>query len=57
VRWIDMDSINRSNTQAEHRSVIEGLKARDEEACVSVLEKHIDRRLDRITSAIKEGYA
>jgi DNA-binding GntR family transcriptional regulator len=25
--------------------------------CVSVLEKHIDRRLDRITSAIKEGYA
>jgi hypothetical protein len=22
-----------------------------------VLEKHIDRRLDRITSAIKEGYA
>ena len=32
-------------------------KARDEAACVSVLEKHIDRRLDRITSAIKEGYA
>ena len=22
-----------------------------------MLEKHIDRRLDRITSAIKEGYA
>jgi DNA-binding GntR family transcriptional regulator len=57
VRWIDMDRINRSNTQAEHRAVVEGLKARDEEACVSVLEKHIDRRLDRITSAIKEGYA
>jgi hypothetical protein len=34
-----------------------GLKARDEATCVSVLEKHIDRRLDRITSAIKEGYA
>jgi hypothetical protein len=29
------------------------LKARDEQTCVSVLEKHIDR----ITSAIKEGYA
>src|SRR6478752_2113033 len=38
VRWIDMDRINRSNTQAEHRAVVEGLKARDEEACVSVLE-------------------
>ena len=52
-----MDRINRSNTQAEQRAVVEGLKARDEETCVSVLEKHINRRLDRITSAIKEGYA
>src|ERR1700761_321338 len=57
VRWIDMDRINRSNTQAEHRAVLLGLKGRDEEACVAVLEKHIDRRLDTITSAIKEGYA
>ncbi|UFS91681.1 GntR family transcriptional regulator [Bradyrhizobium daqingense] len=57
VRWIDMDSVNRSNTQGEHRAVIEGLKARDEGTCVAVLERHIDRRLDRITAAIKEGYA
>jgi DNA-binding GntR family transcriptional regulator len=57
VRWIDMDRVNRSNTQVEHRAVIEGLKARDEATCIAVLEKHIDRRLDRITSAIKEGYA
>jgi hypothetical protein len=57
VRWIDMDRINRSDSQTEHRAVVEGLKARDEETCVSVREKHIDRRLDRITSAIKEGYA
>jgi DNA-binding GntR family transcriptional regulator len=57
VRWIDMDRVNRSNTQAEHRAVIEGLKARDEAVCIAVLEKHIDRRLDRITAAIKEGYA
>jgi len=34
-----------------------GLKARDEETYVSVPEMHIDRRLDRITSAIKEGCA
>lgn len=57
VRWIDMDRINRSASQGEHRAVAVGLKARDEAACVSVLEKHIDRRLDQITSAIKEGYA
>jgi DNA-binding GntR family transcriptional regulator len=57
VRWIDMDRINRANTQAEHRSVLHALKARDEATCVYVLERHIDRRLDTITSAIKEGYA
>jgi DNA-binding GntR family transcriptional regulator len=57
VRWIDMDRINRTKTQTEHRAVLLGVKARDEAKCVSVLEKHIDRRLDQITSAIKEGYA
>jgi DNA-binding GntR family transcriptional regulator len=57
VRWIDMDRINRTKTQAEHRAVLLGVKARDEAKCVPILEKHIDRRLDQITSAIKEGYA
>ena len=57
VRWIDMDRASRPHTQAEHRSVAMALKARDEVACISVLEKHIDRRLDQITAAIKEGYA
>lgn len=57
VRWIDMDRINRTRTQAEHRKILLALKARDEATCVTVMEKHIDRRLDQITSAIKEGYA
>jgi DNA-binding GntR family transcriptional regulator len=57
VRWIDMDRGNRAKTQAEHRAVLLGVKARDETKCVPVLTKHIDRRLDQITSAIKEGYA
>jgi DNA-binding GntR family transcriptional regulator len=57
VRWIDMDRVNRAKTQTEHRSVLLCVKARDEEKCVTILEKHIDRRLDQITSAIKEGYA
>jgi DNA-binding GntR family transcriptional regulator len=57
VRWIDMDRINRSKTQAEHRALLVSLKARDEAACIELLEKHIDRRLDQITAAIKEGYA
>ena len=57
VRWIDMDRGDRRKTQAEHRKILTALLARKETACVSTLEKHIDRRLDEITSAIKEGYA
>lgn len=57
VRWIDMDRINRTKTQAEHRAVLLGVRSRDEAKCVPLLEKHIDRRLDQITSAIKEAYA
>lgn len=57
VRWIDMDRANRPHTQAEHRRIALGLQARDLATCESVLEKHIDRRLDQIISAIKEGFA
>lgn len=57
VRWIDMDRGNRPRTQAEHRKAALALRARDEAACVAILEKHIDRRVDQITAAIKEGYA
>jgi DNA-binding GntR family transcriptional regulator len=57
VRWIDMDRGSRPRTQAEHRNAALALRARDEVACVSILESHINRRLDQITSAIKEGYA
>jgi DNA-binding GntR family transcriptional regulator len=57
VRWIDMDRGDRKKTQIEHRSVLVRLRRRDEAGCVALLEKHIDRRLDEITAALKEGYA
>lgn len=57
VRWIDMKRTDRPKTQSEHRQVLQALKARDEQTCVALLEKHIDRRVDQITSAIREGYA
>ncbi len=38
VRWIDMDSINRNKTQKEHRTLLLGLKTRDESACAALLE-------------------
>ncbi|MDM9561477.1 GntR family transcriptional regulator [Bordetella petrii] len=57
VRWIDMRRGDRRNSQLEHRQILEALLARDEASCVALLEKHIGRRLDQITSAIREGYA
>src|SRR5690606_19346881 len=57
VRWIDMRLGDRANTQREHRLILQALLARDEGSCTALLEKHIDRRLDQITSAIREGYA
>jgi len=57
VRWIDMDGADRRKTQLEHRNVLVQLARRDAAACVAILEKHIDRRVDQITAALKEGYA
>ena len=57
VRWIDMNGALRPKTQLEHREILVALKRRDEGACVATLEKHIDRRLDQITAALREGYA
>lgn len=57
VRWIDMGSDARPKTQGEHRAVVTALAARDAGAAIAVLEHHIDRRLDQITGAIREGLA
>jgi DNA-binding GntR family transcriptional regulator len=57
VRWIDMDRVGRRNTQSEHREVALALKERNTARCMEILERHIDRRLDQITSAVKVGYA
>ena len=57
VRWVDMDRAARPTTQADHRQILQALRRRDEAVCLSILEKHIDRRQEQITSAIKEGIA
>lgn len=57
VRWIDMHRGDRRKTQLEHADLLRALKRRDAAKCVALLEKHIDRRQDEITAALKEGYA
>lgn len=56
VRGVDMDRV-RGNIQPDHSDIVLALQQRDEALCVECLEKHIDRRFDQITAAIKEGIA
>lgn len=55
-RWVDMDT-RRSQTQGEHRKIVEAIKARDAEVAVQLMDAHITKRLDQITAAIKESYS
>ncbi|CAN5290202.1 GntR family transcriptional regulator [soil metagenome] len=57
VRWIDMERCDRRLSQKDHRDILLGLKARDPQACIPVLARHIDKRYDEISSALKEGFA
>lgn len=56
VRLIDIGRTDRRDTQREHLEAVKALRARDEPACVALLEQHIDRRLDKITADLKQGF-
>ena len=55
-RWIDMDS-RRQRTQNEHRNILDAIRCREPERAAALMQGHIGRRLDEITSGIKEGYS
>ena len=55
-RWIDMER-RRAETQGEHRQILAALRARNPDLAAERMGRHIERRLDQIAAAIKEGYA
>ncbi|MCB2103049.1 MAG: GntR family transcriptional regulator [Rhodobacterales bacterium] len=55
VRWIDMTK--RAKTQAEHRAILAALRDRDADRAADLTARHIAKRQDQITQAIREGYA
>lgn len=55
-RWVDMDS-KREETQHEHRQIVQALIARDADMAANHMERHIAKRLDQITVAVKESYS
>ena len=56
VRLIDIGKTDRRETQREHLEAVRALRARDADACVALLEDHIDRRLEQITADLKLGF-
>ncbi len=57
VRWIDMGRRGRPVTQAEHMDIAQSLRHRDTDRCMRALAHHIERRLEEITAAIREGFS
>lgn len=57
VRWIHMGGTDRLKTQSEHMQVLDALKARDVTRAIEILGRHIGRRHEEITAAIREGYS
>jgi len=53
-RWIDMAS-RRSRTQGEHRAIVTAMMERDAAQAADLMQKHIERRMDEISEAVKIG--
>lgn len=57
IRWVNMESGRRRQTQAEHGAILDAIAARDAGQARALLQAHIDGRLEQITLAIREAYA
>lgn len=57
VRYLDFGADQRPQSQAEHRLILKYLREKNVDECVNVLERHIDRRMDRITDVVRAGIA
>jgi len=55
VRWIAMEG-RRDRTQAQHREILECIRARDKDGAVAVMREHIIHRNEDILTAIKAAY-
>ncbi len=56
IRWIDMTA-RVATTKGEHVRILEALEARDAETAAAVMRGHIEKRMDQIVDAVKEGYS
>ncbi|MEX2520040.1 MAG: GntR family transcriptional regulator [Paracoccaceae bacterium] len=55
VRWIAMEG-RRAGTQAQHREILDRIRARDKDGAIAAMRGHIMHRNDEILTAIKAAY-
>lgn len=56
IRWVDM-AARVGTTKGEHVRILESLEARDADTAAAVMQGHIEKRMDQIVDAVKEGYS
>lgn len=54
IRWVDM-AARVGATKGEHLRIIDSLLARDDAEAAAVMAQHIERRMDQVVDAVREG--
>jgi len=54
IRWVDM-SARAPNTKGEHKLIMAALEQRDADLAASHMRAHIEKRMDQVVVAVKEG--
>ena len=56
IRWVDM-STRVKKTKGEHKQIMAAIEARDADEAARKMSEHIDRRMDQVVAAVREGYS
>ena len=55
VRWLDMTG-RRSETQSQHKEIVQALRKRDRAECEHLISDHIAHRLDQVIEKVERSY-
>lgn len=56
IRWVDMAS-RVGTTKGEHKAIMAAVEARDADEAARIMHGHIEKRMDQVVAAVREGYS
>ncbi|WP_350334554.1 GntR family transcriptional regulator [Coralliovum pocilloporae] len=56
IRWIDMED-RRTVTPTDHRAIVESIQTRAPDQAADAMRRHIERRSEEATSAVRRAYS